>query len=60
MPATAAVADDVAELTGRNKRLRVVDNLLPNSTSPNPDPARDAIRAIFLDTIVKGKGLTAS
>ena len=51
-----AVADDVAEILA-GKRLRVVDNLLPSFTEPNPEPARDAIRAIFLDTIVKGKGL---
>ena len=53
-----AVADDVAEvLILAGKRLRVVDNLLPSFTEPNPEPARDAIRAIFLDTIVSGKGL---
>ena len=51
-----SVAEDVAELLA-GKRLRVVDNLLPNFNEPNPDPARDAIRAIFLDTIVSGKGL---
>ncbi len=51
-----AVADEVAEsLAG--KRLRLVDNLMPVFNEPNPDPARDAIRAIFLETIVKGKGL---
>jgi uncharacterized protein (TIGR01319 family) len=51
-----AVAEEVAELLA-GKRLKVVDNLLPSFDDPNPDPARDAIRAIFLDTIVKGKGL---
>ncbi|MEI7430386.1 MAG: methylaspartate mutase accessory protein GlmL [Betaproteobacteria bacterium] len=51
-----AVADEVAEILAK-KRLRVVDNLLPSFDEPNPDPARDAIRTIFLDTIVKGKGL---
>lgn len=51
-----SVADVVAELL-RHKKLRVVDNLLPAFDEPNPEPARDAIRAIFLDTIVKGKGL---
>jgi uncharacterized protein (TIGR01319 family) len=51
-----AVADEVAaRLAG--KRLTVVDNLLPSFDAPNPDPARDAIRAIFLASIVKGKGL---
>ena len=51
-----AVADDVAERL-KGKRLRIVDNLMPVFNEPNPDPARDAIRAIFLETIVKGKGL---
>ena len=51
-----AAADDVAEILA-GKRLRVVDNLLPNFNEPNPEPAREAIRAIFLETIVKGKGL---
>ena len=51
-----AVADEVTALLA-GKRLTVVDNLLPSFDAPNPDPARDAIRAIFLATIVKGKGL---
>ena len=51
-----AAADEVAEILA-SKRLRVVDNLLPNFNEPNPEPAREAIRAIFLETIVKGKGL---
>jgi uncharacterized protein (TIGR01319 family) len=51
-----SVADAVAErLAG--KRLRIVDNLMPVFNEPNPDPARDAIRTIFLETIVSGKGL---
>lgn len=51
-----AVADEVADLL-RNKRLRIVDNLLPAFNEPDPDPARDAIRTVFLEAIVKGKGL---
>ena len=51
-----AIADAVSKrLAG--KRLKIVDNLLPVFNEPNPDPARDAIRSIFLETIVKGKGL---
>lgn len=50
------VADEVASLLA-GKRLKVVPNLLPDFNEPDPDPARDAIRSIFLDTIVKGKGL---
>lgn len=51
-----SVAEEVAGLLN-GKRLRVVENLLPNFNEPNPDPARDALRAVFLDTIVRGKGL---
>lgn len=51
-----AVADEVKALLA-GKRIKIVENLLPNFNEPNPDPARDAIRAIFLETIVKGKGL---
>lgn len=51
-----AVADEVAGLL-HDKRLRIVDNLLPTFNEPDPDPAREAIRAVFLETIVKGKGL---
>jgi len=52
------VADEVGRRLAR-KRLKVVPNLLPDFNEPNPDPARDALRSIFLDTIVSGKGLTA-
>lgn len=52
-----AVADEVADLLN-TKRLRIVDNLLPTFNEPAPDPARDAIRTVFLETIVKGKGLS--
>lgn len=49
-------ADEIARrLAG--KRLKIVPNLLPDFNEPNPDPSRDAIRSIFLDAIVKGKGL---
>ncbi|SDI34405.1 glutamate mutase L [Propionivibrio dicarboxylicus] len=51
-----SVAAEVGRLLA-GKRLRIVDNLMPVFNEPNPDPARDAIRTIFLETIVKGKGL---
>lgn len=51
-----AVAEDVQRLLA-HKRLRVVDNILPQYNEPNPEPAQNAIRTVFLDTIVKGKGL---
>lgn len=53
-----AIADEVAALLSK-KRLQVVANLLPEFNEPNPDPVRDAIRTIFLSSIVKGKGLDA-
>jgi uncharacterized protein (TIGR01319 family) len=51
-----SVRDDVAELL-ESRDLTVVDNLLPRLDSPNPEPTREAIRDIFLEKIVKGKGL---
>ena len=53
-----SAADNVIKLL-KNKSLTVVDNLLPNFNEPNPEPTRDAIRHIFLQSIVKGKGLTS-
>ncbi|HVZ44830.1 MAG TPA: glutamate mutase L [Ramlibacter sp.] len=51
-----SVRDEVcARLAG--KSLVAVDNLLPALDSPHPEPAREAIRALFLERIVKGKGL---
>lgn len=38
--------------------LTVVDNLLPVLDQPNPEPARQAIRDVFLRKIVHGKGLS--
>jgi len=51
-----AARDDVAELLA-HKELLLVDNVLPEIDSPHPDPAREAMRAIFLSKITKGKGL---
>jgi uncharacterized protein (TIGR01319 family) len=51
-----AAQDDIVELLG-HKDLVVVDNVLPSLDEPNPDPARKAMRDIFLKRIVKGKGL---
>lgn len=48
--------DAVSELLA-HKDFVAVDNVLPDVDSPNPDPAREAMRAIFLSKIVKGKGL---
>jgi uncharacterized protein (TIGR01319 family) len=48
--------DEVSELLA-HKDFIAVDNLLPTLEEPNPDPAREALRALFLARIVKGKGL---
>ncbi len=51
-----AVADQVSQILVE-KELTVVDNILPEIDQHNPQPARDAMRDIFLAKIVKGKGL---
>lgn len=51
-----ALLDDVSERLA-HKDLTLVENVLPAMDQPNPDPAREAIRGIFLSKIVKGKGL---
>lgn len=53
-----ALQDEVTDLLG-HKDLIVVDNVLPALDRQNPDPARAAMRDIFLSRIVKGKGLDA-
>ncbi|HJV88158.1 MAG TPA: glutamate mutase L [Noviherbaspirillum sp.] len=51
-----AALDDVSEaLSGKD--FVAVENVLPEIDSPNPDPARAAMRDIFLSRIVRGKGL---
>lgn len=50
------VRDEVEEiLAGRD--LICVENLLPTLDCPNPEPARSAIREVFLSKITTGKGL---
>ena len=51
-----AALDEVTALLG-DRDFMAVDNVLPEIDAPNPDPARRAMRAIFLSKIVKGKGL---
>ncbi len=51
-----SVREKVAALL-QHKKMVFVDNILPTIDEPNSDPARKAIRSIFLATIVKGKGL---
>ena len=51
-----SIRDDIAECLA-GKDLALVDNVLPTMDQPNPEPAREAIRSVFLSKIVKGKGL---
>lgn len=51
-----SVRDEVGEILA-SKALVSVDNVLPEMDAPNPDPARQALRDIFLTKIAKGKGL---
>lgn len=51
-----AIQDEVAELL-KAQHVIFVDNLLPALERPNPEPARLAMREVFLATIVSGKGL---
>lgn len=51
-----SVRDELEDcLQGRD--VRFVDNLLPRIGQPNPEPARSALRDLFLEKIVTGKGL---
>ncbi|MER9677481.1 glutamate mutase L [Mesorhizobium sp. M0208] len=51
-----AVRDEVERiLDGRD--LVCVENVLPDLENPNPEPARTAIRELFLKRITTGKGL---
>ncbi len=51
--ATDAVADALA-----NRKLVVCENLMPEYGKLNTEPVRNAIRTVFLDSIVTGKGLS--
>lgn len=52
----ALLADEVRQ-TLAHKRLVVTANVMPEFGRFNGEPAREAIRSIFLQTIVQGKGL---
>lgn len=51
-----AVRDEVCALLA-DRDLVAVDNLLPALDAPQPEPAREALRRLFLQRIVRGKGL---
>ncbi len=50
-------ADEVAGLLA-DRPLVFAANVLPDLREPSPEGARDAIRGVFLDRIVDGKGLS--
>lgn len=55
----AAVADEVvATLRATNRTVRAVANVLPRIGVVNPEPAREAIRATFLEHVIGGKRLS--
>ncbi len=55
----AAAAHDVAaELAGTGRRFVVTANVLPRIGVVDPEPARGAIRAAFLEHVIGGKGLS--
>jgi uncharacterized protein (TIGR01319 family) len=49
-----------AELRSRGRSVTVTDNVLPSIGVLNPGPAREAIRAAFLQHVIGGKGLSRS
>ncbi len=53
-----AAQDARAELAGRGRTVRVAANVLPRIGELAPGPARAAIRAMFLDHVIGGKGLS--
>ncbi len=54
----SAAAGDVARILAR-KTFVAAENILPEIGTMRIEPAREAIRRIFLDTIIRGKGLDA-
>ncbi len=53
-----AAQDARAELAGRGRTVRVAANVLPRIGELAPGPARAAIRAMFLEHVIGGKGLS--
>jgi uncharacterized protein (TIGR01319 family) len=53
-----AVRQEITALL-QGRQLIVVDNVMPEMDRPNPEPARAALREVFLSRIVAGKGLDA-
>ncbi|MEO7070743.1 MAG: glutamate mutase L [Nostocoides sp.] len=53
-----AAGDVAAILAATGRRFVVTDNVLPRIGVINPEPARSAIRATFLQHVIGGKGLS--
>jgi len=54
----AAVPEAMAELTRRGRVVRLADNVLPRIGELAPGSARAALRTLFLDHVIGGKGLS--
>lgn len=55
----AEVREDVAaELASTGRRVTLTDNVLPRIGVVDPGPARRAIREVFLEHVIGGKGLS--
>lgn len=55
---TAARPEAEAELKATHRTVVVADNVLPDVGELAPAPARAAIRSVFLDHVIGGKGLS--
>ena len=55
---TAARPEAEAELQATHRTVVVADNVLPDVGELAPAPARAAIRSVFLDHVIGGKGLS--
>ncbi len=53
-----AAADAAHELTSRGRRVTVTANVLPRIGVLDPEPARRAIREVFIHHVIGGKGLS--
>ncbi|GAA5166367.1 glutamate mutase L [Ornithinimicrobium tianjinense] len=54
----AARAEVASELAATGRRVRLTDNVLPRIGVVEPGPARRAIREVFLEHVIGGKGLS--
>lgn len=54
----AAQEEVLAELAATGRRVTVADNVLPRIGVVHPGPARAAIREVFLEHVIGGKGLS--